>query len=129
MSFRGYFPAMGNFHAPLIFGCRWQPNGSSAASNPQGSRFSVARTGVGVYVVTMVDKYPLMVAAFASVNADSPVIVASKAVAASVSSYNATAKTVTITLVDNTGTAVDVPSTGNAYISVMLLFKNSGALN
>jgi len=129
MSFRGYYPAMGNFHAPLMFACRWQPNGSSAASNPQGSRFSVARTGVGTFVITMVDKYPLMVAAFGAVNADTPVAVASKAVDVNVSSYNATAKTVTVTLADNTGTAVDVPSTGNAYVSVLLVFKNTGALN
>lgn len=129
MASRTYFPIEGNFHRPIVFGCGWTPNNTAAPSGLQGSRVSVARTGVGVYVLTFVDKYPALISGFASVGSDVPVVNTSKSVDANLSSYNQAARTITVTLMDNTGTPVDVPSTNNAYVSVTLLFKNSGAKN
>lgn len=101
------------------------PNGSSAlvAANTHGKGFSVARTGVGVYRITLDDKYPELVAAVAGVQvADAtPTIV-------QFGDYVAASKTLDVrVLQESTGTfaVADQAADDNARVSFCLFFRNT----
>ena len=104
------------------------PNGSFAvsASSRKGLGWSVARTSKNVFTITFTDKWADLVSAQAHLQ------LASTAVnIAQVGTYDATAKTLVISLVDATTgniAATDVAANANNRVSFVCWFRNSAAL-
>lgn len=132
MSNRTTFPVEGNFHRPTIYAVCWAPNGAStvsAATVRGNSRVSVARSGVGTFTLTFADKMPELVYASARILSDTLAATTQKSL--NISSYNQSAKTITITVVNTTtpgSPAADndtLTSANNTQICCMFIFKNS----
>ncbi len=99
------------------------PNGSSAvaASSRKGRGFSVARTDVGEFTLTLSDKYPNLISAVATLQ---------QATAGDqflqVGEYDEDAKTIVITAIDASGAAAaDVAADANNRVNFVLVFQNS----
>jgi hypothetical protein len=98
------------------------PNGSSAlvSTSTKGKAFTVARTGVGVFVVTLNDKYAELISTRCGVQlsalADTDVLFGPIDVIS--------AKTVTI-LVKTAGVAADIAANANNRIHFSLTLRNT----
>lgn len=96
------------------------PAGTGAPTAVKGKAFTVARTGVGVFVVTLADKYAELIRGSASLQlnalADTDVILGAIDVVS--------AKTVTI-LVKTAGVAADIAANANNRIHFSLTLRNT----
>lgn len=122
MASRSIFPvsSMGR-ELQLLVGS-FAPNGSSAlvAASTKGKGFTVARTGVGTFLITLADKYADMVAAHADLSA-----AAASGNYAQVGAYNASAKTLVVRTVTSAGAATDVAAGADERVSFSLVVRNS----
>ncbi len=103
----------------------FRPNGSSAIDNGlnEGVGFSVARTGVGVYVVTFSDKFPALIRATADMRlnafGDSAVF------AGAYSAPTASAKATLTIYAATAGVAADIASNANNWVQFYAKFRNT----
>lgn len=95
------------------------PAAAGAVTTVKGKGFTVARTGVGAFLVTFADKYNELVSGRASLQlnalADTDVIMGA---------YDASAKTLVL-LVKTAGVAADIAANANNRIHFEISFRNS----
>jgi hypothetical protein len=95
------------------------PAGTGAVTSVNGAGFSVARTGVGVFEITFVDKYVELVAANATVQlnalADTDAVIGP---------WTASTKKLQI-FVKTAGVAADIAANANNRIHFQVTFRNS----
>lgn len=95
------------------------PAGTGAPTAVQGKGFTVARTGVGTFLVTFADKYAALAAATGTLQlaalADSVI---------QFGSYDASAKTLVVRVL-TAGVAADVAADANNRVHFDLTFRNS----
>ena len=101
------------------------PNGTDAlvAANTYGKGFTVARTGVGAYLITFDNAYPELVSATPGAQAAdaTPTIV-------QFGDYDATAKTLAVLVLQEGGgtlAAADQTADANARVSFECIFRNT----
>lgn len=96
------------------------PAGTGAVTAPKGKGFTVARSGVGAFLVTLTDKYYDLVASQSNVQLN-----AAAGTTTTVGAYNPTAGTIAISTVDASGAPVDIAANANNRINFVLWLRNS----
>jgi hypothetical protein len=96
----------------------------------EGRGFTVDKTAAGVYTITFAQKYPGVVAAFASVHAADGSLGADKALVAGIKSVSGSpvdlsAKTLKISVRDAAGAIVTTELTTTESLSFLVLFRNT----
>lgn len=98
----------------------FQPNNTGAVTLPLGTGFTVARTGVGTYVVSLTDVYTSLLSA--SVDLQSS---AASGNFGQLGAVDLPGKSITLRTVSSAGAAVDVTGGANDRVHFTLLLKNS----
>lgn len=107
----------------------WAPNGSSAVSSTRGSGirgrgFSVARTGVGVFQITIDDNYPEY--AIVGFQMSFQLNAAAQYTGVLTGSANlSSSRVITVTVLDSTPAAADIAANANNRIFVKLTLANA----
>lgn len=106
-------------HALVIIAGSFAPAGTGAVTAPKGKGFTVARTGVGTFTVTLSDKWVSCLYAGAHVQ-----LAASADTVAQVAAIDLTAKTVVIRTL-TAGSDADIAADANNRVNFVLFLKNS----
>jgi hypothetical protein len=107
----------------ILIAGSFRPNGTGAVDNAlnTGLGFTVARTGVGVFLVTFDDRFASVIRKFTELALD---VVAARGTM--VTALDLSAKTMEITILNtSTGAAADVASDPLNVVSFEVFFKNS----
>ena len=106
----------------------FEPNGTGAPLNVSGLGFTVARTGVGTFVVTLADEYMQLLAAFADLALATPGVDIAQVGLVNVEGTGTGALTATITVLSGaTGSAADIGPTAGSVVSFALEVQNTKA--
>lgn len=121
MSTRYKYPVQGHHERQTDVVGSFAPNGSSAvdADSRKGRGWSVARTDVGEFTITLAEKYDTLIADLVSIRLASPgnTIVQT-------GPYDSSAGTIVIQVL-TAGVAADVSANANNKISFKLVFQDS----
>lgn len=120
MASRSFSDVQGLINQLKVVVGSFAPAGTGAVTNTKGAGFTVARTGVGAYLVTLTDRYFDLVAGGATAQLATPA-----GRAALVGTYDATAGTVVISVVDEAGAPADIAANANNRVNFVLWFRNS----
>lgn len=95
------------------------PAGTGAPTDVNGKGFTVARTGVGTYLITLSNKYPKLLAATATMQMASATDIVPQ-----FGTYDAAAKTLVLRL-QAAAVATEVAANANNRVNFVLKFKNT----
>lgn len=119
MASRSFFPVKSLGRELVNAVGSFAPAGTGAVTAVKGKGFTVARTGVGTFLVTFADKYAALVAANATLQLAS----AANSVM-QVGTFDASAKTLVLRIL-TAGAAADVAADANNRVSFVVTFRNS----
>jgi hypothetical protein len=95
------------------------PAGTGAPTTVQGKGFTVSRTGVGTFLLTLADKYAALVAATGTLQ-----LLAAANSDVQFGAYDASAKTLVVRTM-TAGAAADIAADANNRVHFDLTFRNS----
>lgn len=124
MAARNYSPLRALNRETVLMEGSFAPNGSSAldAASRSGLGFSVARSGVGTFLVTFSDKFASVIKATAHLQ-----LAASADSMAQVGTIDLAAKTMVISVL-TAGSPADIAADANNRINFSVSFRNSAAV-
>lgn len=103
----------------MLINGHFSPNGTGAVTAPIGLGWTVARTGVGVFTITLEDAYKEFESGQAQVQLDP-----AADTFAQLGAYDATARTLVLRTLTG-GAAADIASGANNTVQFQLVMKNT----
>ena len=119
---RGFYPADSTNPNAVVLAMSWRPDGATGvvAGANLGRGFSVARTGVGVYQITLDESYNHLLSSVGSVREATGTVHN-----VTFGAYTAANRTLDVYVRDGTNTAADLTSDANNVINVTLTLQKS----